>query len=159
MITGPFEEALSKLSKKWNIPLKPDKHNSCLVQFKNGLEIQVEPLNKRDELLICAQLGSLNQGQYREELFKAALIINGQDYPHIGTLGFSTDTNQLILFDHLPFIELTGNKLENLMDPFMEKALKWKEAIKSQSIPAIESKKKATSRREDSPFGLRSPKT
>ena len=154
MIEGPFEAALSELSKIWNIPLKPDKNNSCLVKFKNGLEIQIEPLNKRDDLLICAQLGEVYQGQYREELFKIALMTNGQDYPNIGTLAFSTDTNQLILFDHLPFVELTKDKLINLIDPFMEKALKWKEAIKGQSIPAVESKKRATLKKEGSPFGL-----
>ena len=139
MITGQLGILLKELSRVLRIPnLHPDSYDSCLLRLQNGLEIQIELDKRQNSLIIGTNLGEIPLGRYREDLFEAALRANGEKN-RIGVLAYSAQRDNLVLFEMLPLKDLTGSHVGDFITPFSEKALKWKEAIRFNQVPQIES--------------------
>lgn len=154
MLAGELGAILEELGRELRIPnLGPDEHETCLIRLESGIRVQVELLKGGEYLLIASDLGELPPGRYRIDLFEAALKTNGNDEGGPGTLGFSTRTNHLLLFEKLFLQGLTGMKVADLIGPFSQKAKIWKEAIERGAIPQIGSSSSTSSGRGI--FGLR----
>jgi hypothetical protein len=106
-----------------------------LIQFADDLKVQIE-LDKREKyLLIGSVLGVPARGRYRADLFKEALRHNGAPLPHYGIFGFSPKTGNLTLFELLDLQDLTGDKVAEILLPFLEKAKAWSKAIRENEMP------------------------
>ena len=146
MITGQLGIILEELSRALHIPnLHPDDHESCLLRLHNGLEIQIELDKMQNSLIIGINLGEIPLGRYREDLFESALKINGESNK-VGILAYSTQRDNLVLFEMLPLKDLTGTHVADLITPLSEKALNWKQAISSNQIPQSQNSSFSTRR-------------
>ena len=136
MVKDLFDSLLEEVSQTLKIPnLHADPNNTCLIQLKNGLKIQLEIESKSDSFVIGADLGEVPLGHYRNILFREALKTNGLPGSHPGILAYSNKTDHLILFKMLPLKELNGEKIASIIAPFSEKALLWKESIEKGEVP------------------------
>ncbi|MGA8163486.1 MAG: CesT family type III secretion system chaperone [Waddliaceae bacterium] len=136
MVTDFFDSFLEELGQAMDIDdLHHDDNNTCLIKFQTGLEVQIEPFEKGDFLLICSDLGHVAPGRYREDVFREALKANGLPYPQYGTFAYSEQSDHLLLFGLLSFKELNGEKIASFLYPFMEKAVAWKEQINGGEVP------------------------
>jgi hypothetical protein len=139
MVTDVFGVLLSELGRLLNIPdLHPDSNNSCLIQFpNNGPKIQLELSKDRESLLMGMEIGFVNPGRYRIDVFKEALKANGQPPPRYGTFAWSKKADVLFFYKKISLHELTGEKVYAMMTPFIEKAQKWQEAISKGEVPVV----------------------
>lgn len=154
MIIDNFGMLLQELATILKIdPLIPDSHNTCLVRFKEGVNVQLEPDKGGVNLLIGAQLGTVPPGRYREDIYREALRANGLPLPRVGTLAYSRQADALVLFELMPLKDLTGTKLADFLQSFLAKALIWQEALIKGEVPVIDSTY-ATGRRGGGMFGL-----
>lgn len=139
MVSDRFGMLLEEMGKVLEIPdLHPDSNNSCLIKFKDGLQIQFELDRQSGEFLIIGtDFGEVAAGKYRENIFLEALKANGRPLPRNGTLAFSVQANHLIMFEMLPINELRGSAVAEFLVPFSAKARIWKEAVERGVMPAI----------------------
>jgi hypothetical protein len=138
MVSDFFGTLLQELGESLKIKdLHLDEHNSCLIKFPSGLEIQVEPDSREEFLVIGTTIGVVPAGRYRETIFREALKANSMPLPRYGVFAFSTKTENLILFDTLHMKDLTGTKVFDHLSAFAEKALTWKEALSHGDVPSI----------------------
>lgn len=138
MITNFFTALLDELGPLIKIQgLHPDEKNSCLIEFKNGLKLQLEPDSREEFLMIAVKFDHLSAGRYLENLFREALKANGMPLPRYGIFAYGKKSDCLILCDRLHTKDLTGQKVFDHLTPFLEKALVWKEAISRGDIPSI----------------------
>jgi hypothetical protein len=152
MVGNLFESLLQELGKAMNISdLHADANNSCLIAFENGIEIQVEPYDRDDFLLIVCDLGEVPPGRFREDVFREALKANGLPSPRHGTFAYSEQSNHLILFGMLSFRELNGERIASFLYPFMEKADAWKKTLEHGDVPLANT---MTTSRTSGPAGL-----
>lgn len=133
----PFEDLLHGLGEQMGIPLKPDHNQACLLEFQDGLRVQIDLGTDGDEILVGSLLGVVPAGPYRVDLFERALIVNGAP-EHVGTLSFSSLLGQLYLFQHFPLSKITGETLFPFVQEFTEHARIWKAALMEGRIPEIE---------------------
>lgn len=140
MVSSPLEIILEELGKTSLLALPnlvPDRNNSCLLKFPNGLRVQIELDKTEQYLLIVSKLGEVPlSGTYRLDLLRAALRANDVPYPRIGIFAYSTKNKNLILFDQLPMNEIDGSKVATYLKPFMEKANLWLTAMKENQLPS-----------------------
>lgn len=154
MIIDNFGILLEELSTVLKIdPLVPDSRNTCLVRFKEGVNIQLEPDKSGANLLIGAQLGTIPPGRYREDIYREALRTNGLPPPRVGTLAYSRQADALVLFELIPLQDLTGTKLADFLQSFRAKALTWQEALIKGEVPRVEHTL-STAQRGGGMFGL-----
>jgi len=154
MIIDNFGILLQELATILKIEqLVPDGHNTCLVRFKEGVNIQLEPDKNGINLLVGAQLGTIPPGRYREDIYREALRANGLPPPRIGTLAYSRQADALVLFELIPLQDLTGAKLADFLQGFLAKALTWQNALAKGEVPVIETTD-ASNRRGGGMFGL-----
>lgn len=136
MVSDFFGTLLQELAQTLRIPnLQPDANNSCLIRLKGNLLVQIELDKSGQSLIIGIDLGPIPVGRYRENLFFEALRVNGAPPPHKGTFGYSKQADHLVLFEMLDTHELTGIKVAEKLNPLVEKARVWKEAISKGDIP------------------------
>lgn len=139
MVMDLFESMLQEIGQVMNIKdLHPDEHNTCLIRFKIGLDVQIEPYTKGEFLLIGCPVCTIPQGRFRESVFREALKANGMTPPRHGDFGYSPSSDRLILFAFLPLQDLNGEKVASFLGPFMEKALNWKQLIERGDVPIAE---------------------
>lgn len=154
MISDNFGMLLEELSQALKIEkLTPDSHNTCLVRFKNGISIQLEPDKDGTSLLIGTQFITVPPGRYRENVYYEALRANGLPPPRLGILAYSKQADALVMFERLPLKDLTGQKLSDFLQGFLTKALVWQESLTRGEIPTIENTY-ATARQGGGMFGL-----
>lgn len=146
MVSSQFESILKEFEPFFNCPLTTDQNDSCLVKMGIGLSIYIE-LTRGGQLLIGARLGAPPRGRYRENLVQAALKSNDMSSSS-GIFGFSSKSNQLILFMLADPHQLGSVTL--LLTPFITKAKKWLDAIEKGEVPLVE-RETPTPR---SPFGV-----
>lgn len=146
---------LEELGKRWNARLKPDDKDTCLIRLRTGVNVQVEIESNGEYLVAGADLGTLPPGRYREDVFQTALQENGLPYPRSGTFAYSRQADTLIYFLRIPTKELTGDRLFELLEPFVEKAKTWKEAIEAGSLPPSAGPTIAAPRFGEGMFGMR----
>jgi hypothetical protein len=140
MVMDLFESLLHELGQIMKIEdLRPDEHNTCLIRFREGgLEVQIEPYQKGEFLLIGSTIGVLPPGRYRESVFREALKANGLPPPRHGTFAYIAKSDRLVLFSLLSLREINGEKIASFLTPFMEKALSWKQQIEHGDVPIAE---------------------
>lgn len=138
MVTDFFGSLLEELGRALQLPgLRPDANNTCLIRFKGDFYVQLEMDRTGQYLIIGSDLGAVQAGKYRENLLHEALKANGMPYPRNGTLAFSKQADHLILFEMLNIKELNGAKIMERLNPFMEKAKIWKDAISKGNVPVV----------------------
>lgn len=156
MVGDLFESLLQEMGKAMNIPdLHADSNNSCLIAFDSGIEVQIEPYDRGEFLLIVCDLGEIPPGRYREDVFREALKSNGLPHPRPGTFGYSEQSNHLIFFGLLSLRELNGEKIASFMEPFMEKAAAWKNALERGDVPLADTMTTSHAGGPGGLFGLR----
>ena len=116
--------------------LHPDSNNSCLIKFANGLSIQMEPDAHEEFLLVATKFEPIHASRYRDNVFHEALKANGMPLPRFGIFAYSKKSDCLMLFDRLHMDDLSGTKIFEHLQPFMEKANVWREAISRGEIPS-----------------------
>lgn len=153
MVMDLFESLLQELGEIMKIQdLRPDEHNTCLIRFKDGgLEVQIEPFQKGEFLLIGCTIGVIPPGRYRENVFREALKANGLPPPRHGVFAYIAQSDRLVLFSLLSLRELNGEKIASFLTPFMEKARSWKQQIERGDVPIAET---VVSGRISGPGGL-----
>lgn len=138
MVKEVFETLLEELGQAINIPdLHPDRNHTCLINFPNGLQVQIEMDNFGQGVILGSDLGLITSGRYRANYFREALKANAQPYPQHGILSYSQKTNHIVIFESLHLKDLTGEKIADGLIPFTEKALLWKEALTKGDIPSV----------------------
>lgn len=139
MVMDLLESLLEEFSKATNlVPLKPDSNSSCLIALpKDGPKIQLEIDKTAQFLVIGSELGFIPPGRYRETIFKTALQANHLPHPRYGNFAYSQKADQLIMFELLPLKELNGEKIAQVYNPFVEKAIVWKDSIAKGDIPPL----------------------
>jgi hypothetical protein len=151
MIVGQFETLLDELGKELNINnLTPDELGCCILRFKNGIKVQLEPAQQEESLLMGIALEGVPLGRYREDLFEAALQANGASLPLKGIFAWNDKGDLLVLFKNIPMQNLNGPLLAEHLFTLAEMAQEWKEAIEQGRIPIVAGKPL----RGSGPFGL-----
>ena len=146
---GRFPELLLELSDQLETDLYLDKLGCCTLVMNDTLEVQLEPDRNEKHLIIASFLCEIPPGKFRENTLKDALKAN-YPYPPEGTLAYSEQNNQLVLFATLPIDSIDGAKLAAFLGGFVEKAEKWKKGVETgQTTSLLPSAKKTTN-----PFGL-----
>lgn len=140
MVTDLFGSILQDLGKLLKIEgLHEDDNRSCLIRLQTGQQVQLEIDRSGQFLVMGADLGLVPSGRYRLELFEAALKANGQPHPIHGILAYSSKNEHLVIFEKLPFIDLTGEKVANALAAFSNKAKNWADALEHNEIPKMSS--------------------
>ena len=146
-----YELLLKEIATKLETELAIDDHGTCLLRMANGIHIHIEPDREAEHVIVGANLGVVPTGSYRENLFRTAMIINGSQYPRYGIFAYSRQNKQLVLFEKRSLRQVTTEEILDILDPFSEKALVWRDAITNEEIPSLPPTSTATSARM---FGL-----
>lgn len=138
MVSDLFSSLLEELGKILQIPdLHPDRNRACLIKFPDGLTVQIEMDGQASQITLLSNLGELPPGKYRENVFREALKANGMPHPIHGTLAYSKKADNLVMYQRLAVKDLSGDKINLALTPFLEKARAWKEAISRSEIPLV----------------------
>lgn len=130
MLDDRFTLLLKELSTLLGVELKPDQNNSCLLNLKDKIKVQIElDPSQENQLILGSVLGELSPGTFREEMLLLALRSNAKPYPRVGDFGYSTNLNSLILFEVLNIDYGSAENVFHVLTPFVHKAFAWKEAI------------------------------
>lgn len=135
MIT--FKELCDQLSGEMGTTLTPDRYNTVLIQFDDGAEVQIEPVEETDEIVIGMQLGDMGSGKGRAAMFQSALIANGHPYPRFGFFAWSRKNNQLVLHEFLGMDGITGKIVKDTMTELVTKGREWKQALLHGAPPVL----------------------
>ncbi len=92
------------------------------MKLSNGINAQIEPHKKSDQIVVGCPLGEVPPGKYRQELFRTALICNGQPPPSVGTCAFSRSQG-ICCIHYAPDKEPHRRQDRRSADPLSEKAL------------------------------------
>ncbi len=137
MTTDAFEGLLEELGRYLNVRLAPDENQSCLIHFKDDLDVQIELTPNKEYLIIGSDLGEVGPGKFSEELFLLALKANNLPPPLFGCLAYNSNKQHLILFEMMLFKELSADKVVLFLEPFCQKAKIWKEAVTAKKLPIL----------------------
>lgn len=127
-----FQELLWDLGELIDLPLHVDKNHACNLLLDEKLEVQMQVDEHGENLMLCAFLADVPPGRFRENVMKDALKVNGE-YQPFGTLAFYEKKNILVLHQYLPLESLSGEKLSQALEVFLEEAAEWQQAITSGS--------------------------
>lgn len=139
MVAEKMDQIFEDLGKKLKTPIIPGTEGSCRIRFKSGAEVQFAPTSDSRGLTLISRLGEVAPGKYRETLYREALKANGLKPPLNGIFSYSKKSNSLYLFEQMPLDELTGDKLFEALQPFLEKIEIWKGAISRGEVPSYNS--------------------
>lgn len=137
MFNDLFANVLAELSAILKLKLAPDKNNACLIKFKSGLSIHMEFDAGAEQVVIVSELGTPPLGRFRENLFREALKSNGLPPPKNGIFAYSKKNDALVLYSSVPMANLSGQKLADLLAPFMQKADLWRVGIEKNEVPSF----------------------
>ncbi len=131
-----FDVLMDDLAKEIGLPkLTPDNTGQCLIRIENRWRIFIQPGKIHDTLLIGCSAGKLDTGPFRMRMLEIALQANAQPPPLYGKLAYSTDTDHLIVFDHLPTDGLTATKMVEYFRHFFGKVRAWSGVIDIGIVP------------------------
>ncbi len=136
MVTDRLGILFEELAKKLGIAITPDARGGCRLRFKNGVEVQLEQSSDGRYITLLSHMGEIAPGRYRENIFKEGLKANGLPLPRHGIFSYSKKNDAFYLFDQIPLEEISGEKLNDLLQPFVQKATIWKEAIARGDVPS-----------------------
>ena len=123
-----FQELLWDLGEYIKLSLHIDKNNACSLLLDETLEVQMQMDKNEENLIICAFLGTIPPGRFRENVLKDALKVNGR-YRPFGSLAFYEKKNMLILHQFLLAEKLNGEKLVEHLEVFIGEAEEWRSAL------------------------------
>jgi hypothetical protein len=135
-----FEELLKQVGAQLDIALHLDPNRACNLNINGLFHIQIEEDVRKDALLLASFICEVPPGKFRENVLREALKSNNA-YPRVGTLGYSDRNNQLALFTHISWYQLTADKFLKSFNPFLEKVDNWRLAITS-GHPAPENRER-----------------
>lgn len=139
MVTSQFASILKDLETFFKCKLEPDSNNSCVIHIKEkDIKVHIEP-NRYGDVLIAVRFVEIPSSKYRENVFKEALKSN-QNTPHTGVFGFSKKASSLFIFLLLDQRNITPQKIESLLPPFLNKAQHWSDILKTGGLPLHEEK-------------------
>lgn len=147
-----YDDLLIQLSGFLGANLRADENQSCLLQFKDDVAIQIDLDSNADMILVASTVGHLFPGRYRENVFAQAMRVNGLSRMPRGVLSFSEKKEVLVLFEFLYLATLNGEKLWNFLQLFHQHALAWKAALTRGEIPQLQEDESTTG---SGMFGLR----
>ena len=154
MVTDKMGLLFEELGKRLNLQINPDPKGCCRIRFKNGVEVQLEPSSDARFLTLLSNMGDMAPGRYRENVLREALKANGQTPPLYGIFAFSKKNDAFYLFDQIPLEEISGDKLFDYLQPFLQKAEIWQSAISRGEVPSY-SGNEASFGRSGGMFGLK----
>ena len=123
-----FQELLWDLGELIELPLHIDKNHACNLLLDDKLEVQLQMDPHEENLIIFAFVHEVPPGRFRENVLRDALKVNGT-YHSFGTLAFYEKKNMLILHQFFPVEKLSGQKLLELLEPFIEEAEEWRSTL------------------------------
>ena len=135
MVSDRMGQLFEELGKRLNIKITPDLKGSCRIRFKGGVEVQMEQSSNGRYLTLLCNMGEIAPGKYRENVLREALKANGRQPPLYGIFSFSKKQNIFYLFDQVPLDDLSGTRLFEFVQPFLEKAQLWKSAVARGEVP------------------------
>ncbi|MDJ0652485.1 MAG: CesT family type III secretion system chaperone [Simkaniaceae bacterium] len=131
-----FQELIWDLGQLIELPLHIDKNHACNLLLDENLEVQMQMDKDQENVLICAFLGAISPGRFRQNVLKEALKVNGQYHP-FGSLAFYEKKNMLILHQFIPAEKVNGEKLVKSLEIFIEEAEEWRRALASGATAPI----------------------
>ncbi len=129
-----FSALLNELGSLNGVPLRPDPSRRCKLTINNQLPVYLEDKESRDELLIATLVIEIPPGKFREIVLKEALKENNL-MSRLGCFAFSQRASQLAFFLYVPYKNLDGKKLANILKEFLEKAFAWRKGIDTGQLP------------------------
>jgi hypothetical protein len=139
MIVNKFAILLEDLSRHLSLNLQPDENNSCLLNIRDKVEVQLELDPTQRYLIFGSIIAELSPGKFREDALVSGLKANAKPYPRLGTFAFSKQKNCLVLFEMIEVDVFSVENILSLLTPFIKKAIRWKEAFDSgRTSPGIE---------------------
>jgi hypothetical protein len=99
----------------------------------------LEPNSTSEFLNILIELGSPGDGKYKENVFCEALKANGLASPRIGTFCYGKKNDSLILHEAIPFEDIHGQMLADIVQALLSKARSWKDSLSRGEIPSFRS--------------------
>jgi hypothetical protein len=151
-----FASILADAGKILKISLPCNDNKGCLIKFSSGLEVQIEAdFSSTPRIIIGAALGSPTPGFYRENVFREALKSNGQVSSRHGIFAYSPKKDALFLYAQLPFEETSGQRLAEVLAPFIQKAESWKSTLDRNQTPTFTEGEGAARAPSGGLFGVR----
>jgi hypothetical protein len=155
MITDRFGALLEELGNAMNLKLAADSKNACRIHFPDKLDVHMSPDTLGEFLNIVIEIGSPGEGKYRENVFREALKANGLPAPRNGVFCYGNKKESLLLYEAVPFEDIHGQRLADIIQTLTQKARQWKEALSRGEIPSFRSGGGASPKISDNIFGLR----
>jgi Tir chaperone protein (CesT) family len=131
-----FHELLSALGQQIKVNLHPDKKGACTLIIRDQFSVQIEYEPSRDRILIACFVCEVPPGKLRENVLRDCLKSHFP-YPENGIFGYSERNNKLSMFSYAALNGLTGEKCASLLNTFIDKAKKWKEAVSLGSTSSL----------------------
>ena len=144
-----FEELIESLGQTLNIPLEAEQGSLCKLNAGDVLQLQIEYIENKDNILIASFLAELPPGKFREDVLIAGLKANSAE-DSFGLFAYLQSNNNLVLQLYLP-MSITPQNLADKIKQFIQTGTDWKEAIEQGNIGLVS--KPATSSLI-SPFNL-----
>lgn len=139
-----FESLLRELGEKIQLPLESSSNNNLSLKLKDN-EVVLQKDSKQPFLIISFEIAEIPIGRYRENLLREALKFNALNQLHAGVFAFSKKEQKLILFEMLPFSDISADQVFSIMQLLSEKVTVWKEALNRGNIPMIDPSSQARS--------------
>lgn len=137
MVTDAFGQILHELGQLLKLKdLHADSNNSCLIKFKNGLQVQIEPDRRGDCLILGCDIGVIPPGRYRENIFREALKANGFTPPKAFHFAYSRKSDKLVLMAFLLLRHINGQKVYEQLLILIKQGESWKEALTRGEVPS-----------------------
>ncbi len=135
--------------------LEPDEHDTCLIDFPDdGPQVYIEMSKDEKYVLLVSRLGEVPPGRYREDIFTEALKADGMPRPRHGTLAFSEEQGELVLFKRMEVDDLNVHELHDALQPFRDKAKEWADALETGIVPQLQSPGGRRGTGGINPFGI-----
>jgi len=125
-----FQEFLWDLGEMTNLPLHIDQSHACTLLLDDHLEVQLQMDANEENLIVCAFLGEIPPGRFREEVLKSAMKVNNCAYP-FGFFAFYAQKNQLILHKFIPSQLLSVERCLKELENLIEEADSWRISLEN----------------------------
>jgi hypothetical protein len=152
MALDVFTSLLDELAELLKIKLRPDANNSCIIQFPDKLEVQIEVDSSGEWIVIGTTIGTLPPGKFREDFCQEALKANHILEPKCGIFAYAKKGERLVFFHRLPLKIAKGATVAEVLVPFLERTKKWKEMLEQNTVPTVRSEEPSS--HTDRLFGL-----
>lgn len=151
MATERLESILNDLTDFFKFELKPDENNACLIQFKSGMELQIE-MDRYENFLVGIRLATIPGSRYLENVLREALKSNHKFPASSGVFGYSRRSNRLIYFLMIESKLITKEKILALLPAFIEKGQNWFDILQKGGVPIVETQSSGS---KSNIFGIR----